>query len=238
MRGIIYTAAVTLLVSVLCIVPLSNNTGAEEVDTGVDPETWVYESVVKDGELQFKTFGDWTGSQSKEYKPLTIFVDSKLGCKPPIDAIRVGNLSRDWFWRTSGAPLDMSLIDGQYVAAEGYAFKNATSRSLMILDVVNRWAAFAMTHSKDHWDHEDGAPRYGREFSIEYQRKYYVTYFSLFLVDPSSDVFRRDAMLIARMWLEGYGLGGKEGLGNGPETQYYLDNEPMGVYEVRCGDAD
>ncbi len=209
-------------------------TDAQQDEPEIDPETWVYESVIKDGKLQFKTFGEWTDSQSMEYRPLTIFVDSKLGCKPAIDAIRVDNLSSDWFWRTSGAPQDLMEFDNQYVVAEGYAFKNATSKSLMILDVVNRWAAFAMTHSKDHWNHENGAPRHGREFSAEYQKKYFVTYFSLFLVDNSSEMFRQDAMLIARLWFENYGIGGKPGLGMLGVNRIYLDEQPMTVYEIRC----
>ena len=87
----------------------------------------MYESAVKDGELRFKTFREWAGSQSKNYRPLTIFVDRKLGCKPPIDAIWTDNISSDWFAKMTGAPKDMLMMDRQYVVAEGYMFKSAGS---------------------------------------------------------------------------------------------------------------
>lgn len=229
----------TALVLMTALVAPAYASDAEQPNVA-EAQDWVFESVVENGELQFTSFHDWADTQSMDYRPLTIFVDGKLGCKTPISLPGiVDDLANDWFIRMSVAsrPLSMKLIDGRYVVAEGHRYKEAVSKGLIILDIENRWSAFAMNHGFDYWRFEDGGWQSTR-YSEEHQRDYHPPYFSLFLPDPSSDAFALRARQLTRTWIEGYGFGGKPGFGSGRQHRLYADGLPIQVYEVRCGNAD
>ena len=134
---------------------------AQQPDDAIDPEAWVYESIVKDGKLRFDNFARWGYSEPVEDSLLSLFVKSKLGCNPPIGTVEFSeDLAGDWSNRMTSGRGRIIMVDGQYVVGEDHMYKFAVSKSMLILDVVNRWAAFGMTHNKDYWHHEDGARRY------------------------------------------------------------------------------
>jgi hypothetical protein len=74
-------------------------------------------------------------------------------------AISVKNetLADDFRNHFTFGPEDFEFIDDRYFVADSFTFKYARNKGLVILDVHNRWAAFAMIHDQDFWHHRDGA---------------------------------------------------------------------------------
>ena len=112
-----------------------------------DPEGWMYEHAVKDGKPAFPYTHQMVGQH-----PVQAFIKRKLGCM-----FSMSNYNRTLDHSVTeaifgaGRSSRMALIDGQYLVGHACIWRNCTTKGLMILDIKNRWSAFAYKSSQDMW---------------------------------------------------------------------------------------
>lgn len=215
----------------LLIVNRTESVFGQQPDPIMNPESWVYENVYRDGDLQYQSIRELASEKHGDYVPFTHFLDQKLGCEKGVSSERY-NLAVDFSWNISGGYSELGLTRKHYAVGYASAFGNGLSMGLVILDVKNHWTAFAMTHSEDFWNYTDGGWR-RRQFSEEFQKHFYIPHFSLFLVDDSSNQFNSDAEALAREWVEKFSLT-KGYVSQYQDLRFYADDLPMKIYEIKC----
>lgn len=159
-----------------------------------DPEAWVYAHVLKDGEPAFP----YTHLLIWQ-KPFQDFVDRKLGCMKSIGGrdsktrLDERGLNNDVLLSIVGGGLTsrMALMYDHYLVGYGCMWGFCHAKGIMILDVKNRWAAFAIRNFRNYWASEN---------DDVVRSKYREEGADIFLVDNSSDAFHSRVLEIVSLW--------------------------------------
>ena len=212
------------------IAPLAiSRTGAAEIfenNSVPDPAGWVYDNAYRDGDFGYFNMNRFAGNH-----PFHDFMKLKLGCLRGIDDGRY-SLNYNLASIFGGRPNGMLYVNDQYFVGYSCDHFFCPQKALVILDLVNRWAAFGMAHTKDNWNFP-GEDFNSIFYSEKYQTYYSIPVVSLFLVDDSSAEFNAAADRLIKAWLNRYSLsnGRKDKYNN---DKYYVDNPQVKTYAFRC----
>lgn len=187
-----------------------------------DPETWVYEHVVKDGKPAFP-YVHFLIRQ----RPFRDFLHRKLGCMPNIgvrqNEIRPDDrgLDNDIMLNMFGAGNSprMAVIGGRYLVGHGHLWQSTWTKGFMILDTEKRRSAFAVTVWGNYWASKNN--RVVDELSGDRR-------VAVFMTEDSSPEFLDIALRLVHRWQTEWNI--ESHIQGFP----HISTLPVDVYAFRC----